>query len=346
MPTLMDVARAAKVSRSTVSNVFNNPERVRPAVRARVEAAARKLGFAGPDPKGRLLQAGKVNAIGVISVGETGIRSMFTGYFPRFLAGVADVCDDRGVNLSLVSGVDGDRGRGIRDALVDGFILSEIHEDALVDLLRRRGVPFVMIDVEGEPGIASVRADARSGCRDAARHLTALGHRDFAIMSFRRDLGPAVVHAPRARRPAAVAGMALDREKLAGYAEALAEAGISIARVPIVQATPWDATAAALLLDAAPAATAILSMSDMQAIRIMDEAERRGRRVPADLSVVGYNDIPEAALATPPLTTIDGQGFEKGRTAARLVFDGGAEHALLPARLVVRASTGPAPARR
>ena len=91
MPTLMDVARAAGVSRSTVSNVFNNPDRVRAEVRERVEAAARQIGFGGPDPKGRLLQAGKFNAIGVITVGATdctpcsrAISRNFSTAWPRF----------------------------------------------------------------------------------------------------------------------------------------------------------------------------------------------------------------------------------------------------------------------
>ena len=83
MATLKDVARAAGVSRSTASYVYNNPERVGRTTRLRVEAAARQLGFAGPDPMGRLLRAGKVNAIGVIAPGVYNMAGMFTGYFPR-----------------------------------------------------------------------------------------------------------------------------------------------------------------------------------------------------------------------------------------------------------------------
>ena len=112
MATLIDVAKAAGVSRSTASNVFNNPERVRPGMRHRVEAAARQLGYAGPDPKGRLLRAGKVNAIGVIAAGAYNMASMFTGYFPGFLAGVAEICDERGASLTLVSGLVDDKTLG------------------------------------------------------------------------------------------------------------------------------------------------------------------------------------------------------------------------------------------
>src|SRR5689334_8754791 len=206
MATLKDVAKAAGVSRSTVSYVFNNPERVGRTSRLRVEAAARQLGFAGPDPKGRLLRAGKVNAIGVIATGVYNMAGMFTGYFPRFLGGVAEICDEFGANLTLVSGLVGDKTFGIRNALVDGFILSPPHDVELIESLEFRKLPFTLIDIDGGLGVNSVNVDARSGCRAAAQHLLDLGHRRFAIMSFLRDLGPPVVHEPKRGRKLEVAG--------------------------------------------------------------------------------------------------------------------------------------------
>jgi DNA-binding LacI/PurR family transcriptional regulator len=342
--TLEDVARAAGVSRSTVSYVFNNPARVGRDMRLRVEEAARRLGFAGPDPKGRLLRAGKVNAIGIIAAGAYNMASMFTGYFPRFMAGVAEVCDERGASLTLVSGLVDDKTYGIRNALVDGFILSRPHDAELIESLTLRKLPFVVIDIDGDANVSSVNIDARSGCRAAARHLLDLGHRRFAIMSFLRDLGPAIVHPPAHGRDLGVAGMPLDQQKLLGYSDALASAGIDIDTVPIVQAHPWDRSAAGLVFDGAPDATAILAMADLQAIAVIEEARRRGLAVPGDLSVVGFNDIPEAAQAN--LTTVDSNGAEKGRLAARLVFAGGpVRHEKLPTALVIRGTTAP-PAKR
>ena len=336
--TLMDVARAAGVSRSTVSYVFNNPERVGRSMRLRVETAARQLGFAGPDPKGRLLRAGKVNAIGVIAAGAYNMASMFTGYFPSFLAGVAEICDERGASLTLVSGLVDDKTFGIRNALVDGFILSRPHDAELIESLELRKLPFVGDRRRWCFGRQSVNIDARSGCRAAGQHLLDLGHRRFAIMSFLRDLGPPVVHAPERGRELEVAGMSLDQQKYRGYADALVGAGINIDDVPIVQAHPWDRSAAAFLLDMAPRATAVLAMADMQAIAIMDEARRRGLNVPTDLSVIGFNNIAEAAVAD--LTTVDLNGAEKGRVAARMVFaDGPVQHKTLPTHLVVRRTT-------
>ena len=141
-------------------------------------------------------------------------------------------------------------------------------------------------------------------------------------------------------------GTPTDQEKFHGYADALSEVGLDIDDVPMVQADPWDRDAARMMLDAAPDATAILSMSAMQAIAVINETRRRGLSVPRDLSVVGYNDIPDAERSDPPLTTVDALGVQKGRIAARIVFEGGPpRHEILKPRLIMRASTGPAPVR-
>jgi DNA-binding LacI/PurR family transcriptional regulator len=165
-------------------------------------------------------------------------------------------------------------------------------------------------------------------------------------MSFLRQPGAARLHPSGVERSADAAGAETDREKYFGYRDALTEAGLAIADVPLVQASPTDPDAAAMLLDAAPDATAVLSMSVMQALAVLREARRRGRSVPRDLSVVGYNDIPDATRSDPPLTTVDGMGRQKGRAAARLLFEGGPpRHEIIEPRLILRASTGPAPGR-
>jgi LacI family transcriptional regulator len=138
--------------------------------------------------------------------------------------------------------------------------------------------------------------------------------------------------------------MPVDQAKYAAYAEAFAAVGIAIGDVPMVQGQAWARDAAGILLDMAPDATAILSMSVMQAMAVLEEARRRGLVVPRDLSVVGFNDLPEATTADPPLTTVDGMNIEKGRVAARMVLEAGPpRHVVLPARLLIRASTAPPP---
>lgn len=343
MPTLDDVGKVAGVSRGTVSNVFNHPELVKADVRARVEAVARQLGYDGPDPRGRALQNGKFNAIGLVPTGGWGVADAVRNPVYRdFLLGVSEICDAAGTSVVIIPDRPG--GGGVKAALVDGFIVNRIEHLAEIEPARRRRLPLVVVDVDAGPEVSSVRVDAHAGALAAGRHLTGLGHRRFGIISFLRDFGPPIFFAPGQPRGAEAAGMAIDQEKMRGYADALAEAGIAIGDVPVVQANPWEKQAAGLMLDMAPDATAILSMSAMQGIAVIEEVQRRGRSVPGDLSVVGFNDIDEATRSTPPLTTIDGMALEKGRVAARIVLEGGpVRREVLATRLILRASTGPAP---
>ena len=133
-----------------------------------------------------------------------------------------------------------------------------------------------------------------------------------------------------------------------GVADALAAAGMSIDDVPIAEtcATPEEERAfgsgAALLLDRAPDATAVIAFKDSIALSVIGEARKRGLDVPRDLSVVGFDDIPEAALSEPPLTTIHVSAAENGRAAARLLLQGGPpQQVVTPVTLVVRRSTAP-----
>jgi DNA-binding LacI/PurR family transcriptional regulator len=341
---LIDVAKAAGVSRSTASNVFNNPDLVRLKLRQRVEAAARELGYVGPDPKGRLLRAGKFNAIAVLPPGNWGVADALRNpVFESILEGVGEMCDEVGANLVIVS--EKDSNHRVKNALVDGFIFWRVEDLDQIEPVRLRRLPFALVDFEPGPNISAVRVNAHAGCYAAAKHLLDLGHRRFAIMSFMRTREPARAHPAGKQRAPEAAGIATDQEKYRGYNDALAEAGINIDDVPMLQADPWDHEAAAMLLDLASDATAILSMTVMQGIAVLEEARRRGISVPRDLSVVAYNDIPDAARSNPPLTTVDGMGVEKGRTAARIVFAGGPpRHEVLQPRLIVRGSTAPAPA--
>lgn len=339
---LVDVARAAGVSRGTASNVFNNPAIVRQELRERVETAARTLGYFGPDPKARLLRAGKVNSIGVIPPAELGIaETLRNPVFLQFMLGVSEVCDAEGASLVMIPGKPGGAGPG--SALVDGFIFGRAENLEMLKPAQLRRLPFTVVDFDAGPEVSAVKVGAREGCAAAVRHLLQLGHSRFAIVSFLRDTGPARLHRGLGGYLAAFAGAGIDREKLLGYSDAFTEASISLEDVPIIQANPWDANAARLVLDAAPDATAIVSMSVMQAIAIVKEAQRRSISVPEQLSVIGYNDIADAQTCTPPITTIDTRSVEKGRLAAQLLFAGGPpRQIILPAPLILRNSTAPA----
>ena len=345
---LVDVAKAAGVSQGTASNVFSRPELVRPELREKVEGCARELGYRGPDPKGRLLRGGRVNAIGVVVMDN--LTYFFNDPFNReFMTGVSEVCDERGAGVALVSAVDKKSAAwSIDSAVVDGFIVQCIEDgDRLLDLTRQRRLPFVAVDIDPGPDASSIMIDDRGGARQAAEHLLALGHRRIGILSLELISDGYVGPVDKVRRRSSRYGST--RERMLGYEDALGAAGLDFDDVPVIESLNDRLGAnqgARILLDAAPDITAILAMSDVLAIGVTEEAKRRGLRIPEDLSVVGYDDVPEAAAADPPLTTIAQPMVEKGRLAAQMVFDRGPPRKeTLPVRLVVRGSTGPAPAR-
>jgi DNA-binding LacI/PurR family transcriptional regulator len=341
---LADVARDAGVSQGTASNAFNRPELVRPEVRERVEEAARRLGYAGPDPKGRLLRAGKVNAIGVVV--NFDLKYFFSDPFSRMLmTGVAEVCDARAAGIALVSSInDAVAAWGIGSAVVDGFVLQCIEDgDRLVELAKKRGLPFVALDHDPGPDASLILIDELGGGRIAAEHLVGLGHRKFGILGLEFSGEGHTGLVDMARREAAEYDSTRDR--LIGYSQVLAAAGIDVASVPVIEAqndAAGAAKGAAELFDAAPDMTAILAMSDVVAIAAIQEAAKRGKSVPGDISIVGFDDVPEAAASIPPLTTIRQPIVEKGRLAAELILDGGpVRREKLPVNLVLRQSTAP-----
>ncbi|QEE21891.1 LacI family transcriptional regulator [Youhaiella tibetensis] len=344
-PTLVDVAQAAGVSRSTASNVFAHPQRVRPAIRQRVEEAARSLGYLGPDPRGGRLRAGKFNALGFIIPGTYGLVNLIESPYGReLILGLSDACDAAGVSLTLVDGGGEQANTAVANALVDGFVLTNTRDPGLARTMAQRALPFTIIDMPAAPEFPSVGIDAHGGALEAARHLLAQGHRRFAIVSVRHEPGPAIVHPPgRGRR--LHDAFPLDEAKLRGYAEALAEAGLSIDDMSIVESVPWDPEIGSAILEAAPDATALLVMSDRQALTVLREARKRGIAVPGALSIVGFDGVPEGAHASPRLTTVVQPIREKARLAAAMVL-GLEPHArhILPARLHIRGSSGPAPA--
>ena len=344
---LADVAKSAKVSLGTASNAFSRPELVRPELRQLIEATARKLGYYGPDPKGRLLMGGKTNAIGYIPAGEMSVATAFNSPFVRkFLSGVAEVCEERGASLVVISGAEERKDWAIRNALVDGFILGHAEEVSLISV-RHRKVPFVVMDLDAGPDVNSVRIEGREGARLAAQHLLKLGHRKFAIVSVLRKRGDCVWHSPGRTKLQLSASYPLDHEKLDGYGDALATAGISLNDVPILECyppSPWAEAGARVLFERAPDATAVLVMSDKNALGVLDVARERGIKVPDDVSVIGFDDAPDAVSSSPPLTTVAQPLVEKGRLAASMIFDGvRSRHEVLPVTLIVRASTGTPP---
>jgi DNA-binding LacI/PurR family transcriptional regulator len=340
--TLATVAAAARVSRMTVSNAFNRPDLVSGALRERVLAAAAELGYGGPDPVARTLSRGQTGSVGLVL--DYALTDAFRDPATiEFLTGVAAGCEAWTMGLSLVPRIAGRDAALVRSALVDGFILYCVPEgDARLDAALARRLPYVGVDFDFVDGRQAVNIDDRAAARSVAEHLTALGHRRMAIV-LSNDAGGATGPAAQA-----AAYRHVDAARLAGWRDGFQAAGIDWSEVPVGTAPgktrETGRRAAANLLDRANRPTAIVALADELALGVLDAAAERDIAVPSDLSVVGFDDIPAAALATPALTTVRQPHARKGAEAVRLLLDPDAgPSVLLPTELVLRASTAPAP---
>ena len=331
--TIADVASAAGVSKTAVSFAFNNPERLGQATLERVLGVAHDLGYT-PHPAARALSMRRSGTIGVLIPQR--LSTVFANPFlSELMQGLGELCEEHDLTLLLVPPLDGSLESAIRQASVDGFIsLGLSPDDRALEMLDRIGIPTVAVDSESSPTRPAVNVDDESGARAAAQHLLDLGHRDVAIIVLPPTRAQVGLPPTAARR-------------LAGYQAALEGAG-----VPEPHTVTGGATraAGARAFEDMPRGkrrpTAVLAMSDMVAIGLMAAAQSAGLKVPADLSVVGYDDLPMAAWTNPGLTTVRQPIIEKGRLAARLLIQrmkGKVVHSPPPlgTSLVVRGSTSP-----
>ncbi|UCI05987.1 LacI family DNA-binding transcriptional regulator [Mesorhizobium sp. B1-1-8] len=344
---LADIAKAAGVSHGTASNVFSRPEIVRAEVRERVKAVADAMGYSGPDPKGRLLRAGKVNAIGVATTEP--LSYFFDDPFARvMMAGISEACDATGAGIALVSAANQEKlAWNIQSALVDGFILFCIEGGSrLVELTRERKLPFVALELGfDDETVSAIGVDNVAGARLAARHLAELGHRRFAVLSLAFADGRTGFATPEVIRTAVYTGT---RDRLAGYFEELSRFGIDTTNIPVYETENEEkSTRAGLeaIFAGCEPPTAILAMSDRMALIAIEWLTERGLEVPGDVSIVGFDGVPDGALCRPPLTTIAQPITEIGRRAARMILDndGAVRRETMGVELVVRSSTGPVP---
>jgi DNA-binding LacI/PurR family transcriptional regulator len=340
--TLATIAKTVGVSRMTVSNAYNRPDQLSPALREKILETARELGYGGPDPVARTLKRGATGSVGVVL--DYALTTAFTDPATiQFLHGVAAGCEEAARGMSLVPRIDGLDAKLVGSALVDGFVAYCVpEEDPRWDAIRARKLPFTRVDFEPDPATRNVNIDDEGAAREVAEHLIALGHRRFGIVMTQADPGDT---APAAQERAVYY---VETARLAGWRTAIEAAGLEWDDIPVAgtvgHGVEVGRTAGATLLDRAERPTAILALADMLAIGVLEAAAERGISVPGQLSVAGFDDIPAAAAVTPALTTVHQPHHQKGAEAVRLLLaDAPAHNVLLPTELVVRASTGPAP---
>ena len=305
--TIADVASAAGVSKTAVSFAFNNPEKLGQATLERVLGVAHDLGYT-PHPAARALSMRRSGTIGVLVPQR--LSTVFANPFmSELIQGLGELCEQHDLTVLLVPPLDGSLETAIRHASVDGFIsLGLGPDDTALAVLDRIGIPSVLVDSEASPAHPAVNVDDRGGAEAAARHLLELGHSQVAIAVLPPTRGQAGPTPTAARR---MAGYQAAIDRAGGPPPVTLTAGISVAA---------GARAFASLPGGTRRPTAVLSMSDMAAIGIVSAAQATGLRVPEDLSVIGFDDLPMAAWTTPALTTVRQPIVEKGRLAARLLI--------------------------
>ncbi|MET8149964.1 LacI family DNA-binding transcriptional regulator [Actinoplanes sp. NPDC049668] len=336
-PTSRDVAAAAGVSRSAVSFAFNDPTRVSTATRERILAAARELEYT-PPPSGRTLRNGRTQSLGVLLPHDIP-KVMENPYYARFLMGLGQVCTREGMSLQLIPPVGDSLVKAVRHAAVDGFVVCGLDTDrGEIAELTRRALPYVLVDSGAPEGAPSVDIDDREGARDVAQHLLELGHRRIAVLSVE----------PRADRPAPTYRDPLVR-RIAGIEDALTAVGLSrgditVAEVPCTRMDGYRATQA--IMAARPRPTALVVLADLMAFGAIDALHDLGLDVPGDVSVTGFDDLPEAQWTRPRLTTVRQPIVAKGRIAGDFLIsairgEDQHQHQVLQTVLITRESSKP-----
>lgn len=360
-PSLATVAADLGVSTATVSNAFNRPERVSAELRARVLEHARAVGYSGPDPAARQLRRGRSDVVGLVFTDDLAFAFEDAASL-GFLSGVAAACGANGRNLLLLAGgppsATPSQGSPVSSAALDALIVYSVPDsDPHLRAGIERGVPVVVVDQpRDQSGVDWVGLDDRAASRELAGHVAELGHHRIGIVCTR--LGTSRYNGPVSKDRMRSATYAVQRERLAGFIEGLAAAGIDEDEVAVeerfLDSRESGAEALDSLLTRRPDLTAVCCLADALALGVLDAAERRGLEVPTDLTVTGFDDIPEAQRVG--LTTVQQPLALKGREAGRLVLErlGAAEppnavrgtrrqrKVVLPTVIQIRSSSGPA----
>jgi len=331
--TIIDVAREANVSFATVSRVVNGKGYVSAHTRERVMQAMTRIGYT-VNRQARVLAGGRNQVIGLL------VPDLDTSYIGEILRGIDEELAAASYDLMLYT-THQRRTResvfvnSLTNGMTDGLLMIlPMAPEAYVDSIRRRGFPFILIDHEGlDRQGPSVGATNRAGARDAIRHLVDLGHTRIGIVTGNMDMDCA-------------------RERLAGCREALDAAGLpddpALTRHgDFHRPLAYQLTGQLLRVPDPP--TAIFAANDVSAFGVMDAVRTSGLRIPEDISVIGFDDIPDAQWTHPPLTTVRQPMREMGRRATQMLLnaiadpDAPQERIELPTELVVR-HTSQAPA--
>ncbi len=354
--SMKDVARAAGVSQPAVSYAYNQPSEVSESVREHILAVAERLGYPGPDIRGRSLRSGRVGAIGLVMMDKLSL-AFGDPFMLALLQGISEAGDLANIPLTLfplqspAAALDLKRSAegslAIR-GLVDGLILVTLPDDhpALIAAVKQN-IPFVIVDSPRLSEADFVGIDDGSAAQTQIRHLLELGHRRIGIVVDR--LSPDGYRGAVDRERLQTARERITRERLKGYCEAAAAFGLSFSDLEVIEAGGLDFESgrqAALTMLGPRRVSGVVTSSDVMALATLAAAANLGLPVPGSLSVIGFDDVPDASRAN--LTTIHQPMAERGARAAQLLIERLGERGvnrrkpkqeLFPTELAVRSTT-------
>jgi len=332
MPTIRDVAKRAGVAPITVSRVINNSGYVRAATRAKVEAVIAELQFV-PNSLARSLRFKQTKTIALV------LTDITNPFWTTVARGVEDAASAAGFNMFLCN-TDEAEAKQIRylnvllEKRVDGILLVPARSAAEpIELIRQQGVPVVLLDrrVPGVP-VDVVRGDSEAGAYQLTQLLLGQGHRRIALLSGSREVSITVERQAGYRRAFAEAGVEPPAELM--YYGAFTQAAGYEMMQQVFYTMPWP--------------TAVLAANNFIAMGAFRALRDLGLRVPEDMSLVAFDDLPSALVFDPFLTVAAQPAYHMGQQATQLLLarlDGiapaGVQEIVLPTELIVRRSSGP-----
>lgn len=320
--TLKDLAQALSVAPSTISNAYNRPDQLSIELRERILKTAKSMGYSGPNPVARGLRQQRMGVIGVL-FGEHLSYAFSDPAAVIFMQGVSQATEVEGFGLTIVPVPVGAplESFGVRNAAVDGFIAYCLTSEGLVERVLERCLPLVLVDHTPRADIPGINIQDEYGAQQAARHLVEQGHQNIGILTMEMSVPPRTGWANDLEQAQHTIFEAT-KGRLTGYIKELQAAGLVWNKNILVYECNDTLEQGRLglraILERNPKTTAILTMSDVLAFGVLEEAKAKNLRVPQDLSVVGFDDVPEAARVG--LTSVSQPHLEKGRLAGEMLI--------------------------
>ena len=336
--TISDIARISGYSKTAVSFAFNSPEKIGADACKRILSVAKELDFI-PNPLARSLSLGKHKAIGFLLPQDI-TQTLANPYILEVIRGIGTICQEKGYMLTIIPPLHNSIPEAVKNATVDGIITMGFFIDlGISDILRQRHLPVVSIDGESDTNTPSVTIDDEEAAFIQLCAVLERGHKNIALVTLPYD----AFHTEDNNKSLSV------EKRKKGYLRALQQFHLKwedcITEYQTGVSYNEGTKIAQVILKSVIKPTAIVTMSDIVAIGIIQSLKETGIKPGIDMSIIGFDGIDEGALTDPPLATISQPGIKKGMMSANLLFqtlnnEEPNTNILMPCKFIARTSLG------